>query len=932
MKNPDRNDNGKHIARIKLFFACVVIGISLFLIAAELLLPDEREMYRSECRVFEAEWSRVLETGEEIPIDYPGKVPAERGEQVRIITDLPEVITEGEALCFSPIWQNVRIYVDGELRVDYDTAASRWFGKNSPQRNLFVHLNQSDAGKSLELVCSSDSKYAGNLQPVYIGHTLSIWMHIIRESGIHTLVALLMAFLSLFCILISLALKCVYGKMLPLSYLAWTIFLCALWVLSEIDVRQLLLPNISAFTNLTYWCLMLMPLPLILYMNEIQNQRYRKLYLVPLIYSSTVFVIGTVLQVLDIVQFVEQLLYVHIGIGLAILCVMITIPLDVLFKKRHDYLPVAIGAMGLLVAAVIEIALYYINIGLTLGTFLLIGLMFLLIMAIIKTGQDLLRSERNKQQAIAARESQARFLANMSHEIRTPINAVVGMNEMILRENNVETIHEYANYVQSASSMLLGLVNDILDFSKIESGQLELVEDCYNVAGLIQTEILLLEARANDKALAIKVDVDQDIPSKLFGDELRIKQIVTNVLSNAVKYTNDGSVAFHVTYEPVDEAKVLLQFTITDTGAGIREEDLSKLFDSFKRLEQSKNRNIEGAGLGLNIAKQLVELMQGSIEVESVYGKGSTFRISIPQVVAENRPMGMLADALSQEQSKRRPKQKRFTAPEAKILAVDDNYMNLSVIKGLLRRTAVQLDLVTSGQECLELTEKVKYDIIFMDHMMPDMDGVDTLRCIRSGSDNLNRDTLVIALTANAVAGCREMYLDYGFNEYVSKPIEGEALEAILAHMLPEELVIYEEPEKIEASTEIQNGEEQMGETEEKRIGQDALLEIDKRIGLSYVMDSDDLYKEVLQAFCEQIEEYLPQLRSCFNGSNWSAYAVIAHAIKGNAKTIGAIEFSEFSKKQEFAAKEENEEILKADFEYYMDSLLQLVEKIRKML
>lgn len=939
-KEQRQGEKSGYVTVAKLYFAVAVIGIFTFLVLAQLILPDERGNFKNECRVFEAEWQRILENGELVPIEYPGKLPAERGELVTIVTRVPLDINEGEAICFAPVWQDIKIYIEDELRVEYDTKDSRPFGKNSPQRNLFVYLHSSDAGKELKLCFSSDSKYAGDTRIAYIGDPLSIWMFLVHESGIQTTIALFMAFMSLFCIMISLVLKWVYGKILPLSYLAWTIFLCALWVLSEVDIRQLLIPNISVFTNLTYWCLMLIPLPLILYMNEIQGNRYKKVYILPFLYAAGMLGIGTLLQALDIAQFVQQLSYVHIGLALAIISVMSTITVD-LFKKRvYDYLPVAIGAYGLLVTAVLEMALYYIDTGLTLGTVLLIGLMFLLIMAIIKTGQDLLRSEQKKQQAIAARASQAKFLANMSHEIRTPINAVIGMNEMILRENDVNAIQEYARNVQSASTMLLGLVNDILDFSKIESGQLELVEDSYSIAGLIQTEILLLKARANNKAIATKLDIDPYIPSGLYGDELRIKQIVTNILSNAVKYTQEGSVSFKVFFEWMDEENIRLGFTVSDTGVGIRKEDLSKLFDSFKRLEQNKNRNIEGTGLGLNIAKQLVELMNGTIEVESEYGKGSTFRVFIPQKVMDKKPMGSLDTAVKEHNEQKSVSLKRFTAPEAKILAVDDNSMNLAVVKGLLKRTKVQLDLAGSGKECLALTAAQKYDMILMDHMMPDMDGVETLRLIRKDKENPNKDTVVIALTANAVAGCKEMYLEYGFDEYVSKPIEVERLETMMLRMLPEHMIIFEKDDADKETVtqpsaekpELLKEENDTGEEQPASTDIQQLTEIDRKIGMSYVMDSEELYQEILQAFCEQVEEYLPQLQLCYQEKNWPAYAVLAHALKGNARNIGATAFSEFSKKQEFAAKENNEAVLLADYDKYIKTLEMLKEEVKKIL
>jgi signal transduction histidine kinase/ActR/RegA family two-component response regulator len=443
----------------------------------------------------------------------------------------------------------------------------------------------------------------------------------------------------------------------------------------------------------------------------------------------------------------------------------------------------------MLLTAILEMIFYYTGSSLSLGTVLAIGLLFLLIMAIIKTGQDLFLSEKKKQQAITAREAQAKFLANMSHEIRTPINAIIGMNEMILRENENEAIQDYAHNIQSASDMLLGLVNDVLDFSKIESGQLELIEDTYHLATLLQAELLLLRARTGDKPLSTLIDIDPKLPSKLLGDELRIKQILTNLLSNAVKYTLNGSVTLKVFFQPIDTQTIKLCFSIIDTGIGIRKEDLPKLFDSFKRLELNKNRTIQGTGLGLNIAKQLVESMQGTIVVESEYGKGSTFTISIPQKIMDAQPIGNLEDTLDKLRKEKTVPKTLFTAPDASILIVDDNSTNLILMKGLLKRTKANVTLASSGQKCLDLTKANRYDIIFMDHMMPELDGVETLHRLRADSSNPNQNALVIALTANAIAGCKEMYAAYGFNDYFAKPVQADKLEELLINHLPKELV-----------------------------------------------------------------------------------------------------------------------------------------------
>ncbi len=788
-KKTKANDRKSYIWYIKFFFLCTIVLIIVHWIVCSFYLPDEQEIISTDCKLFETKWERVLENGERVPMEVPGNTEAQWGEVVTLTTTLPNKLHNGETLCFRPIWQDVKIYIDGKQRLSYSTEESRPFGINSTMRYLFVELTEADSGKTLTYQFSSHSKYAGNMQQVYIGDRASIWIYMAKTSGVRSLLAVALIILSLFCLVITWVLKWVYGKTLPLGYLAWTICLSAIWMLSESDFRQLIFKNISMLSNLTYWCLMLLPITLIIYIGEVQQNRYNKLYAIPLGYAVIVTIVGTILQVLDIVQFVQQLPFIHGGLIAAIICIIITMTRDAIKGKLKSYMAVGIGVFGLLVTAVLEMLLYYYGATLSLGTVLGVGLMFLLIMAIIKTGQDLLVTEKNKQEAIAAREAQAKFLANMSHEIRTPINAIIGMNEMILRENEDDTIEDYAHNIQSASKMLLGLINDVLDFSKIESGQLELVEDTYHLGSLLQDAVLLMNARAAGKPISTHVEVDPKLPSKYWGDELRIKQILTNILSNAVKYTKEGSVTLKVSYVAIDKERVLLVMSVTDTGIGIKKEDISKLFDGFKRLELDKNRNIQGTGLGLNIAKQLATQMQGSIAVDSEYGKGSTFTVSIPQRVMDQKPLGNLKDSVNANRKEQTAPEKMFTAPDAKVLIVDDNTMNLSLMRGLLKRTQIQVDLVKSGQECLELTKDKKYDIIFMDHMMPEMDGVETLNLLRADQDNPNREAIVIALTANAIAGCREMYLEYGFNDYFAKPIQADKLEEMILQYLPKELI-----------------------------------------------------------------------------------------------------------------------------------------------
>lgn len=897
------------------FFLTAIVLCFAFLAIGEIIFPDEKEPMDSYYEEFDVQWYQELPDGEHIAVEVPGRIDAEWGEVVTLVTTIPEDVSKGDYVCFRPIWQDLIIYVDGEPRQIHNTEETRPFGENSAFRYVFVRFTEEDAGKELRYEFTSDSKYAGVTKTVYFGEKSSIWLHLIANAGAKAAAALTLGIMGFFCIVVCFVLRFVLKRNLELRFLAWAIFLCAWWMLSEVEFRQLFIKNISVWTNTTYWSLMLIAFPTLLYVNEVQGGRYKKIYGAAFGYSVIVFVIGTMLQVFDVMQFVTQLPFIHFGLAASILAVIGTLTVDTFNGRLKDYMLVGVGIYGMLLSAVLEMLLYYLQVDLSIGTVLAVGLMFLLVMAIVKTGKDLILSERKKQEAIVARDAQAKFLASMSHEIRTPINAVIGMNEMILRENDDDTIQEYAQNIKRASSMLLELVNDILDFSKIESGQLEIVEQEYYLGNVLHDEKLLLETRIGNKPIDVVMDVDPHIPAKLYGDEVRMKQIMTNLLSNAAKYTERGTITVKVFFQWINDESISLGVQVKDTGVGIKEEDLPTLFDEFRRFDLGKNRNVEGSGLGLNIVKQLVYLMQGNIRVDSEYGKGSTFTVFIPQKVVGKMEIGDFTSEANKVGTDK-IEETLFTAPDAKVLVVDDNVMNLTLMKALLKRTQIKVETARSGKECLLFTKQKKYDIIMMDHMMPEMDGVETLYKLRADEGNVNRDTCVIALTANAVAGCREMYMGYGFHDYFSKPIQAAKLEELLVKYLPKET--------IHMNTDSEKKNEPVAKDASKE-----LLAIDRTLGLSYCMDSEEIYQEMLIEFRKQIEEYLSELDACFKSADWERYASIAHAIKGNALTIGASNFSEVSKKHEFAAKEKNEDFIRTEYPNYADAMKQLAEFVK---
>ncbi len=519
--------------------------------------------------------------------------------------------------------------------------------------------------------------------------------------------------------------------------------------------------------------------------------------------------------------------------------------------------------------------------------------------------------------AETANEAKSNFLANMSHEIRTPINTVLGMNEMILRESEDNTILYYAKNIKSAGKSLLNLINDILDFSKIEAGKTEITPVEYNLADLLGDVLVLMQSRAYDKGLSFNIDFNPEIPEKLYGDEGRIRQVITNLLSNAIKYTKEGGVVFCVGYkkDPDNDQNVCLEVSVSDTGSGIKKEDMHRLFTKFERIDEKSNRNIEGTGLGLSITQSLLELMGSSLKVESEYGKGSVFSFELRQRVVSWNPMGDYRKFSSEFESGLEEDQQNFSAASARILAVDDNPMNLVVFTNLIKHTRAQVDTAGSGDEGLKKLSERKYDLIFLDHMMPDKDGIETLRELKEQKDNPNVDTPAICLTANAISGAKEQYISAGFDDYLSKPIDPILLDKCLLGHLPENKIEMEE----------NAGNRDDDEMESAEIG--ILLNLRKK----QILDVDTglknngtarAYLSILLMYYRSIESRAEEIEQLYRSNDLKNYTIQVHALKSSSRIVGLMELGEKAQKLESAAKSADVTYVQMHHEEFMNMLL----------
>jgi signal transduction histidine kinase/HPt (histidine-containing phosphotransfer) domain-containing protein/FixJ family two-component response regulator len=509
---------------------------------------------------------------------------------------------------------------------------------------------------------------------------------------------------------------------------------------------------------------------------------------------------------------------------------------------------------------------------------------------------------RHKEEAEAANRAKSSFLAFMSHEIRTPLNAIIGFAEILLQRRLPRDIREDLEKIFSSSTLLMGLINNILDISKIESASMELVPVDYLIPSLINDILQMNMIRIGKRPITLELEIDETLPMKLRGDELRVKQILNNLLSNAIKYTREGKVILQISWKQEDENIAVVTFMVKDTGQGIQKEDLEKLFDPYSQFNVKANRHIEGTGLGLTITKNLVELMDGTISVESEYGKGSVFTVVIKQKIVDSTPNGketvenLKRFRLSGNGHARRKLARKYMG-EARILVVDDVTMNLEVVKGLVRPYGLIMDGVTSGPDAIDLirTGTPHYDLIFMDHMMPGMDGIETSAHIRALDTTYAKKIPIIALTANAMTGDMNMFFANGIDDFLSKPIEIRKLNHILGKWIPPEKQVQRPPrEKSDApKAPIRNTPL-------------AIPDVDTRRGQYNTGGTEKGYRTILSVFCAEMRENMPRIQQALETRDYHLYTTLVHALKGAARSIGAFKIGDFAAGLEDAGRKQN--------------------------
>ncbi|MBQ7067327.1 MAG: response regulator [Lachnospiraceae bacterium] len=927
----------------KIVWIVVAFNLALLLFVAVTFKVDDMTLSKGDVWEFNKDWVMTWQDGDRFEIEkLPFLGQSKPKEQVVLENTIPEKYF-GKTMAFLSADKSLRVWMDNELVYEFGMEDIRSFGSTPGSVYNFIDIPYDlTSGKiRIEMVSPYDD-YAAKVSAITIGDRDVLILNLLQDNLVYILLNILILicgtiFFVLF--LIQLASKQDTGGM---QYLFGYCVVASLYYFVETKILHIFYGNQTFYSVLVFLCVMMLPFFIGLYYANGILGVYKKRWKILLGLDCANIFIQMVLQLTNTVDFMNMVFFSHALIAITVLAVAKSY-LDIMKEKKDKSILIGMGGLLFMgIGGTIDIVRMYIVAVGDMGKFSRFGTAcFSIIMLYqhfsqvikgytcnVEENSRLLKhemeyiekknaqlesanklAEEARQDAMAANAAKDKFLAHMSHEIRTPINAVLGMDTMILRETKDMHIKEYALDIQNAGQNLLSLINDILDFSKIESGKLEIINIEYDFSSLIHDISNMIKTKARAKKLELQIHVDEKLPSKLLGDDVRIRQVLVNLLNNSVKYTQKGKVVLSVDGR-VEGRKVILDFCIQDTGIGIKEEDISKLFKEFERIEEKRNRNIEGTGLGINITTQLLLLMGSKLNVESVYGEGSKFYFTLEQQIVDSTPIGNLEERIK-EQSTEYSYTSTFLAPEARILAVDDNMINLKVFVSLLKPTRIGIDVADSGKACLNMITKNHYDLIFLDHMMPEMDGIETLHRMKEINENQCENSPVVALTANAITGAKEMYLAEGFDAFLPKPINPEKLEQMILKLLPRELLQFNVSEDGEEIREVVHKDTLM-----TGLDLPVIDGVDWNCGFKHLPDKE-LFMSTLEDFYKTIEWEADTLNGFYKQINsnpdmLAQYRIKVHSMKSAANLIGAIVLGGMAKLLEDAARDADIKLIEA--------------------
>lgn len=953
----------------KKVWLVLALDLLLLIFVAVVFKVDDMTLSKGEVISFNEDWTMTWPDGKSLLIEeLPYLGHSEPGDVLILEKVIPQEYF-GKTMAFLSADKQFKVWMDDMLVYEFGVEDKRVFGHTPGSVYNFIDIphNLTEGKLRMEMI-SPYANYGARVSRVDIGERDVLILKLLQDNMFEISCNILILVCGIVFLLLFIIQRVSKQDTGGMQYLFGYCMVTSLYYFVETKVLHIFYGNQTFYSVLVFLCLMLIPYYNALYYANGKLGVYKKRWRVLLGMICINITIQFILQLFNIVDFMNMAFVSHGLIALTVLVVAKSYVDSMREKKEKSTLIGMIALLFMGISGTIDIVrMYVVAVG-DMGKFSRVGTACFAIIMLIQHFSQVIKSytsnieenarlwknekefmeKKNEQlekanalaeearaEALAANAAKGKFLAHMSHEIRTPINAVLGMDTMILRETKDMQIKEYALDIQNAGQSLLSLINDILDFSKIESEKLEIIPVEYDMSSLIHDISNMIKSKAEAKKLELIIHVDEALPSKLLGDDVRIRQVLVNLLNNAVKYTQSGSVTLGISGR-VDGRKAILDCSVSDTGIGIKEEDIQKLFKEFERIEEKRNRNIEGTGLGINITTQLLLLMGSRLQVESEYGKGSRFYFTLEQQIIDSTPIGNLEERI-RKQSKEYIYTSTFTAPEADVLVVDDNLINLKVFVNLLKRTRLNVDVADRGREGLKLIEKKHYDLIFLDHMMPEMDGIETLHHMKSMETSLCGDTPVVALTANAITGAKEMYLAEGFDAFLPKPINPVKLEQLILKMLPRDLLHFD------------TEEEENSETVKEDVQSSAAVElnlpmvegIDWSYGLMHLTEPEllmnmvsDFYK-IIDLEADKLDGFYERVHS--DSDMVAQYRIKVHSMKSTANLIGATVIGGMAKFLEDAARREELAVLDTlhpifikEWRSYKEKLTECIQMIRK--